>query len=64
MKKLKEKKSIAVVIRRIFVVLSVFCVLVWSALYAVNYMIGEGDENSSQDFAGGADTTLKEHKTH
>lgn len=62
MKKLKEKKSIAVVVRRIFVVLSVFCVLVWSALYAVNYMIGEGDENSSQDFAGGADTTLKEKK--
>ena len=62
MKKLKEKKSIAVVIRRIFVVLSVFCVLFWSALYAVNYMIGEGDENSSQDFAGGPDTTLKEKK--
>lgn len=41
MRRNKNKKSIASIVRNIFVVLSIFAIIAWGALYAVNYVIGE-----------------------
>ena len=43
MKRRKKKKSIAVKIRRVFVVLSVIAFLAWVAIYSFNYTIGEDE---------------------
>lgn len=41
MRKIKNKKSIAAIIRNIFIVLTVITFISWIALYVVNYMLGE-----------------------
>ncbi len=60
-KQRKSKKSVAVLVRRVFVVLSIFCIMAWSALYALNYMIGE-DEQDIQNANGMLNTTSKGKK--
>lgn len=43
MRRRKKKKSIAAIFRNFFAVLSLFTIFIWSALYAVNYMIGQDE---------------------
>ena len=60
MKRRKKKKSIAVKIRRLFVVLSVIALLAWIAIYSVNYTIGEDEVILNAD---GTVNTSKSKKT-
>lgn len=41
MRKIKNKKSIAIITKNIFMVLSIITVFIWVALYTVNYTIGD-----------------------
>lgn len=41
MRKKKNKKSIAAIVRNLFIILSVLALISWGALYVVNYIIGE-----------------------
>lgn len=60
MKRRKKKKSIAVKIRRLFVVLSIIALLAWIAIYSVNYTIGEDEVILNAD---GTVNTSKSKKT-
>lgn len=45
-KKVKNKFK---TLKRIFLVLSIICIIVWSVLYAINYMIGEDQQQLNAD---------------
>ena len=52
-----QKKSIAVILRRICIVLSIFCILIWSGLYALNYFIDKNEANANiENSASGTET--------
>lgn len=60
MKERKVKKSVAVIVRNIFIVLSILTLIVWGALYTVNYMIGEEETLSADGTANYSKEKKKE----